>query len=525
MDILFVASELAPMIKVGGLADVASALAKALRLLGHKVTIAIPRFPALEAGGLMLARRLTPLVLPLDPQHAGATAERDLGRGRRAEVTLFDGRLGSGVELVILDIAVTDAPAVGEGARKPAAEAPLFARPGIYGEGGQDYPDNDRRFGLFCRAVVEFARQRARSGQAFDIIHAHDWPAAMVPYFVRENPADFAGTKTVLTLHNLAYQGMFPATSLASLGLGRDHFTTERLEFYGQVNLLKGGILAADAITTVSHTYAEEIMTPACGERLEGVLQTRKRDVHGIVNGIDYAVWNPMTDPAIAARYDADDASNKGRCKSALLAELGLEIQPDRPLIVSIGRVVHQKGSDLLAAALPKILKGDVSVVIAGVGDPALEQKLRAAVAKVPERAAYVGAASEPLSHRLYAAADIIVIPSRYEPCGLTQLYAHRYGALPVATATGGLVDTIIDADAALETGTGFLFDTPTAVALTGAVQRAVAAVTHPRWPALRRRVMRLELGWDRPARRYAQLYRSLLTEEVGPSGRDAVRV
>ena len=520
MDILFVASELAPMIKVGGLADVASALSKALRLLGHKVTIALPRFPAIEAGGLMLARRLTPLVLPLD-QPPGAAD----GRGRRAEVTLFDGRLGSGVELVILDVAVTDAPVAGEGARRPAAEAPLFARPGIYGEGGQDYPDNDRRFGLFCRAVVELARQRARSGQPFDIIHAHDWPAAMVPYFMRENAADFARTKALLTIHNLAHQGMFPVSSLAHLGLGRDHFTTERLEFYGQVNLLKGGILAADAITTVSHTYAEEIMTAACGERLEGVLQTRKRDLHGIVNGIDYAVWNPMTDPAIAARYDADDASNKGRCKSALLAELGLEIKPERPLIVSIGRVVHQKGSDLLAAALPKILKGDVSVVIAGAGDTALEEKLRAAALKVPERAAYLGAASEALAHRLYAAADIVVIPSRYEPCGLTQLYAHRYGALPVATATGGLVDTIVDADAALETGTGFLFETPSVAALTGAVQRAVAAYSHPRWPSLRRRVMRLELGWDRPARRYAQLYRSLLAEDTRPAGRDTARV
>jgi len=487
MDILFVASELAPMIKVGGLADVAAALSKALRLLGHKVTIALPRFPAIEAGGLMLARRLTPLTL-----EGGV------------EVTLFDGRLGSGVELILLD--VQDRPSAG-----------LYDRPGIYGENGVDYPDNARRFGLFNRAVVEVVRQRARTGVPFDIVHAHDWPAAMVPYLLRESGADFPRTRSILTIHNLAHQGTFSPDVLVHLGLGREHFTTELLEFYGQANFLKGGILAADAITTVSNTYAREILTRDLGERLDGVLLTRRDKLQGIINGIDYAVWNPMTDPALPARYDAEDISNKGRCKSGLLQEIGLEIQPDRPLLVSIGRVVHQKGSDLLAAALPKILKSDVSVVIAGTGDEALEAKLKAAVAKAGERAAFLGAVSEPLSHRLFAAADLVLIPSRYEPCGLVQLYAQRYGALPVACATGGLSDTIVDADAALETGSGFLFDKPTAVALTGAVQRAVVAMTHPRWPALRRRVMRQDLGWDRPARRYAQLYRTVLAEERRP--------
>src|SRR5262245_53567556 len=274
MDVLFVASELAPMIKVGGLADVAAALSKALRLLGHKVTIALPRFSALEAGGLMLARRLTPLRLP------GGD-----------EVTLFDGRLGSGVELLLLD--------------SPG----LYDRVGIYGETGVDYADNARRFGLFNRAVVEAVRQRARAGAPFDIVHAHDWPAAMVPYLLRNTEADFPG-RTILTIHNLAHQGMFTADALAHLGLGSDHFTTERLEFYGQMSFLKGGILAADAITTVSNTYAREILTPELGERLDGVLGTRRDKIHGIINGIDYAVWNPMTDPALPARYDAEDISN-----------------------------------------------------------------------------------------------------------------------------------------------------------------------------------------------------------------------
>ncbi|MFT3771991.1 MAG: glycogen synthase GlgA [Minicystis sp.] len=481
MDILFVASELAPMAKVGGLADVVAALSKALRLLGHKVTIALPRYPAVEAGGLMLARRLTPVVVPASAAHGIPGAE----------VTVYDGRLGSGVDLLLLDV--------------PG----LFDRAGIYGEGGADYPDNGRRFALFSRAVVEVVRQREQAGQPFDIVHAHDWPAALVPYLIRQRAAELPRTRTVLTIHNLAHQGIFPVADMPHTGLGPDHFTLERLEFYGGLSFLKAGILAADALTTVSTTYANEILTPEYGERLDGVLRLRQKDLTGIVNGIDYAVYNPMTDPAIIAHYDAEDPSNKGRCKTALLQELGLEIRPERPLVVSIGRVVPQKGSDLLAAALPKILKSDVSVAIAGTGDPGLVGKLQAAVAKAPERAAYLGSVPEPIIHRLFAAADVVLVPSRYEPCGLVQLYAQRYGAVPVACRTGGLSDTIVDCDAALETGSGFLFDKPTSAALLAGVQRALAAMTSPRWGALRRRVMRLDLGWDRPARRYAHVYRA----------------
>ncbi|AGP36417.1 glycogen synthase GlgA [Sorangium cellulosum] len=482
MDILFAASEIAPIVKVGGLADVVSSLSKALRLLGHKVTIALPRYQALDSSGLMMARRLTPMPLEVDPK---------VSPGGPIQVTLFDGRLSTGVELIVLDV-------------------PGFHdRPGIYGEEGRDYEDNARRFSLFSRAVVELVRQRARSGAPFDIVHAHDWPTAMVAYLLRHQQA--VPGRTVLTLHNVAHQGLFPKDTLGALGLDEDHFRPDRLEFYGQLNFLKGGILAADALTTVSTTYANEIVTPKQGERLDGVLRTRTNQLTGIVNGIDYAVWNPMTDPAIIARYDAEDVSNKGRCKSALLQEIGLEIRPDRPLLVSVGRVVAQKGSDLLASALPKILKGDVSVVVAGEGDPELMEKLTAAAAKAPERARVLGGVSEAVVHRLMAAADLVVVPSRFEPCGLVQLYAQRYGAAPVACRTGGLVDTIVDLDAALETGTGFLFDKPTATSLVGGVQRALAALTSPRWPAVQRRIMRLDLGWDRPARRYVQVYRQAL--------------
>jgi starch synthase len=480
LEILFVASELAPMVKVGGLADVVAALSKALRLLGHKVTIALPRYPAVEAGGLMLARRLTPIALPAEPDK-GIPA---------AEVTVYDGRLGSGVDLLLLD-----APG-------------LFDRASVYGEGGEDYLDNARRFGTFCRAVAEVVRSREEAGTPFDVVHAHDWPAGLVPYLLREQGSS---AKTVLTIHNLAHQGLFPASELGHMGLGQEHFTLDRLEFYGKVGFLKAGILAAHALTTVSTTYAGEMLTPEYGERLDGVLRLRSKDLTGIVNGIDYAVYNPLTDPALIAHYDAEDPANKGRCKAALLQELGLEIRPERPLVVSVGRVVHQKGSDLLAAALPKLLKSDAAIAIAGTGDASLVTKLQGAVAKAPERATYLGAVPEPIIHRLFAAADIVVVPSRYEPCGLVQLYAQRYGAVPVATRTGGLSDTIVDCDAELSTGTGFLFDTPTASGLLGGVQRALAAMTSPRWSTLRRRVMRMDLGWDRPARRYDRVYRGVV--------------
>jgi starch synthase len=489
MDILFVASELGPMAKVGGLADVVAALSKALRLLGHKVTIALPRYPAVEAAGVMVARRLTPLVIPA---HAGSADAPADPRARPIEVTVFDGRLGSGVELLLLDI--------------PDA----FSRPGIYGDSGEDFPDNARRFALFCRAAVEIVRQRAAAGQAFDIVHAHDWPTALVPYLMKLRAAEMGRTKSVLTIHNLAHQGVFPKEALADAGLGDEHFRPDRLEFYGQVNFLKAGILAADTLTTVSSTYARAILTPEEGDKLDGVLRTREKDLVGIVNGIDYAVYNPMTDPALVARYDAEDTGNKARCKSALLAELGLELVPERPLFASIGRIVHQKGSDVLATAMPKILKNDAAVVVVGSGDPALTAKLRAATAKAPERAAFLGQVPEPVVHRVLAAADFMMVPSRYEPCGLVQQYAQRYGALPIAHQTGGLVDTVVDLDAELETGTGFLFDKPTPVGLAGAVQRAITAYTLPRFSSVRRRVMRLDLGWDRPARRYAAVYRGL---------------
>lgn len=475
MEILFVTTELAPYVKVGGLADVSAALPKTLKSLGHRVTIVMPRFSAFEDAGLLMARRLTPLRLALGEQ--------------MHEVTVYDGRLSSQVELALLD-----APG-------------LFDRAGIYGEKGEDYPDNALRFAVLSRAAAELARQRAGDGAPFDVVHANDWPTALVPKYMKD-----LGVKTpsVLTIHNIAHQGVFPKDTLSTLGLSREDFTVSGVEFYGSVNLLKQGIVSADAVTTVSPTYAKEIQTVEHGHRLDGVLRAKGK-VLGVVNGVDYGVWNPATDSHIAARFDAEDASNKVRCKGALRKELGFPIEPDVPIVASVGRIVAQKGSDLVADVVPRLVRGsDVQVVIAGTGDETIMAKLKAAANKSHGKAVYVGNASEPLVHRIFAAADMVLVPSRFEPCGLVQLYAQRYGALPVARATGGLVDTIVDCDAKLETGTGFLFDEPTSDALYAAVQRAIAAYTTPRWGTLRRRVMRVDRGWERATRQYEQAYRAL---------------
>jgi starch synthase len=493
MDILFVATELWPYAKVGGLADVTASLTKALRGLGHKVTVVLPRFPSFEAGGLLVARRLTPLKFVLDQT-----------TGRTEEVTVYDGRLASQVDLVLIDT-------LSQGQS-------LFDRPAIYGERGEDYPDNARRFALFSRAAAELAKQRAEAGAPFDIAHVHDWPTALVPAFLRaltrEVPA-LAATKSVLTIHNLSYQGVFPKEILPQLGLGWDSFGIEGIEFYGGLNVLKHGIVSANAVTTVSDTYARDIQTEAHGEKLDGVLRARGSSLVGIVNGVDASVWNPATDAALATRYDAEGPSGKVRCRGALVRELGLSIDDGAPIVASIGRLVHQKGVDALAQAIPKLLRStDCAFVVVGDGEAKIIAELEDVVGKSHGRVAFVRAAPEATVHRVLAAADFALVPSRYEPCGLVQLYAQRYGALPVAHATGGLIDTIVDCDARLETGTGFLFEEVSGPSIVRAVERAVAArganLGRP-WNELVKRVMRLDRGWDRPARRYEQVYKSLV--------------
>ncbi len=477
MDILFVATEIAPYEKVGGLADVVAALPKALRGLGHRVTVVLPKTPRFDDAGLLLARRLTPLTFNFG--------------GADHAVTLYDVRLSSHVELILVE------------------SGALFTRPEIYGERGEEYQDNAERFAVLSRAAAEIALARQDGGQPFDIVHVHDWPTALVPAYLQKLGV---AAKCVLTIHNLSHQGIFPKDVLPKLGLTWDAFHVDGIEFYGKLNLLKQGIVSADAVTTVSPTYAREIQDPKTGERLDGILRARESAVLGILNGVDYAVWNPASDSELAARYDAEDTTNKTRCKGALQRELGLPLEPETPVVAYVGRLVPQKGPDLLASALPELLRGtDAQFIIAGDGDPAIKAHLDAACAKSAGRAVAPGHVKDSVVHRVFAGADIVVVPSRFEPCGLVQMYAQRYGAAPVVRKTGGLTDTVVDCDSKLETGTGFVFEGDEVGELVGAVERALAARVLSAWPRLTRRIMRLDRSWDRAARQYEQLYKSLL--------------
>lgn len=479
MDILFVATELAPYARVGGLADVVAALTKTLRQHGHNVTLALPRFPHFERAGLLVARRLNALTVDASPSPIA--------------VTVYDGRLPSGVDINLLDV--------------PG----FYDRDGIYGDAERDFADNPERFSLFCRAAAELVRQRARSGAPFEVVHAHDWPAALVPLFLhRASAAGEPQIACVFTVHNLAHQGIVDPDRLDALGIPRDLFNPEGVEFYGRVNLLKAGLLFADAITTVSRTYASEIRSPELGRGLDGVLAARADRLTGVNNAIDYAIWNPATDPHIAARFDAEDASPKGLCKTTLLTQCGLEMNPGRPVVALVGRLAERKGADLLLQSLGKLFLSDVSVIVAGDGEEPITRLFDSAAARFPGRFAFLRAPSDPVLHQVIAGADMLLAPSRVEPGGVTQLCAQRYGTVPVAHAVGALVDTIVDCDASLTTGTGFLFDEPTPAGLLAGTQRALAAFMTPAWAKLRRRIMRADLSWDRPAHQYAQLYRSV---------------
>lgn len=503
MDILFVATELAPVVRASALADVVFALSKTLKNLGHKVTIAMPRYAAFEHTGVLAARRLTPLALP----KASGNVPR--------EVTVFDGRLASGVELVLFDAKLADGTGLYADVTDPSGK-------NLYDKDGAQHPLATLRAAVLCRATIEFLRQRVAGDKPFDVVHAHDWSTAMVPYLMRLAP-ELAAVQSVFSIHDVRRQGMYEAAEaravVASFGLGEDHFTPARLEFYGGVNLLKAGLIAADGVTTVSPTYAREIATAPGGYRLDGVVRARKEPIAGILNGLDYSVWNPATDPALVARYDADDPANKTRCKTTLLAELGLELDPARPLFVAFGPLDADRGGDVLAAALPRVLKQDMTLVVAAKdGTDAIEAALR----RSPERAKLVKDISDASLHRYLAAADFVVLPHRYEPCGTLQVCAQRYGAVPVASLAAGHRDTVVDLDAALETGTGLVFEPGDPDALVGGIGRALAAFTHPRFSTVRRRVMRVDVSWDRPARRYVQVYKQVVQRAAEVAAADA---
>jgi starch synthase len=473
--VLIIGSEAQPFSKTGGLADVLGALPPALSRLGWDVTLVSPRYKGVEAGDL--ADRF-PLMVG----------------GRRIELQLFEAPLPSGGRAILVD----------------APEA--YDRDGVYGVGTQDYPDNPRRFGVLARAALEFA---ARQSPRRWLVHAHDWQTGLVPVYLKTLYAahpQLRDTPVVFTIHNLAYQGIFERDWLPRLDLSWDVFTPERLEFWGKVSFLKAGIVDAHVITTVSPTYAREIQTPELGFGFDGILRQRATDLVGILNGIDTGVWDPARDPFLPAAYDVERLDRKQVCKRELASRFGLtggSADADRPLVGMISRLVSQKGFDLIEALAGDLMALDADFVVLGTGEARFEHLWRELAAAHPTRVAVTIGFDEALAHLIEAGADMFLMPSRFEPCGLNQMYSLRYGTVPIVRRVGGLADTVEDGR------NGFAFDEYAPAALLQTLRRALAVFrNHERWRAMQVAGMREDHSWDRSALEYVTIYKRLLAGE-----------
>ena len=473
MEILFVASEVAPWSKTGGLGDVAGALPRALAARGHAVAVISPRYGS------------------IDPVAAGFTRWDAVVRIRGEATSLWVKK--------------------GRPAQYLVEHERLFgSRRGLYGDGGHDYGDNAERFTWLARAALALP---GATGMRPRIVHANDWQAGLVPFLLRHEhgqDAALAGARTVFTIHNLAYQGVFPKQVVPHLGLPWDVFRHEAMEFHDQLSFMKAGLVFGDALTTVSPTYAREILTPQGGHSLDPLLRHRRSVLHGILNGIDVVEWDPSTDPHLPAHYSARSPAGKARCKAALQREVRLPEREEVPLITIVSRLVDQKGIDLVVAAIPEILGRDVQLAVLGSGQPEWERALARAAHERPNRMAVRLGFDEALAHRMEAGGDLFLMPSRFEPCGLNQMYSLRYGTVPVVRAVGGLEDTVEDYDG-WKRGTGFKFRDYTPAALLLAVRRAIETYRDRRaWKGIVSRGMAQDFSWDRSAASYEQVYTSL---------------
>ena len=488
MKVLHAAAEVFPLVKTGGLADVLGALPEALIAAGADVRLILPGLPAIVKG--------------VEGQQGVCEIGAAFSAGR---ISLRLGRLPrNGVKVYVVD-------------------APyLYQRPGnpYMAPDGSDWSDNLQRFALLGWVAAHLAAGELDARWKPDVLHAHDWHAAMACAYVACHPG--ATAATVYTVHNLAYQGLFAMGDFHLLGLPSRLMAPDGLEFHGQFSFMKAGLNYAQRVTTVSPNYAREIATAGFGWGLDGLIRARGAQVSGILNGVDGAVWNPAGDALITAAYSAQALGGKARCKAMLQRELGLTVDAKAPLFAVVSRLTSQKGLDLVLAALPALLDGDpagiAQLAVQGNGDAALEAALTRATAAHPGRVAVRLIYDEPLAHRMIAGADALLVPSRFEPCGLTQLYALRYGTLPVVRAVGGLADTVVDAtDGAVEAdlATGFMFGPATPAALAHALGRAVSAYRDQKlWRRLMRRGMAQNFSWDAAATQYMALYREALDSD-----------
>ena len=478
MKIAMVSSEIVPFAKTGGLADVVGSLSAALERIGHQMTLIMPAYRAVLQGGFAIDDSGMRFSVPVSD--------------RQIEASVFRARAGSNITVYCI-----------------RADR-YFDREFLYGSPEGDYPDNAERFVFFSRAALEVLRH-----EPVDMLHCHDWQSAPAIVFLKAQPERYAecrAAKTVLTVHNLGFQGIFPSSQWPLLNLDRSLFTPQFLEFYGNINFLKGGLVYADKITTVSPSYAQEIMEKEQGFGLEGVLRGRRRDIVGILNGVDYSQWDPQNDPYIAKPYGAANLRAKRNCKKALQRTFGLPEKSDLPLIGMVSRLTSQKGLDLIEKILDPLMQSDLQMTILGTGEPRFEELVIAAAARHPQKFAARIGFDEALAHKIEAGADFFLMPSQYEPCGLNQMFSLRYGTIPIVRAIGGLKDTVEDFDAEREAGTGFVFAPYDPQALLDAVHWALQAFREKRsWTALQRRTMNKDFSWDRSTRRYDELYRELL--------------
>jgi starch synthase len=473
MRILFIASEGLPFSKTGGLADVIEALPKALVAQGHEVAVVLPRYRGTKATAVVMPS----LTIPM-------------GGARLRFPAIADGTLLNGVRYFFVD--------------DPA----YFDRDGLYGGRRGDYPDNAERYTEFCRAAIEVAKHIWPA----DLMHCHDWQTALVPVLLRTSYSDDPLVKdipVVFTVHNMGYQGQFPREGLDRVGIPQTLFHPGGIEFFGTVNLLKGGLVYSDYLTTVSKKYAQEIQTPEFGHGLDGVAKSRADRLVGILNGVDYTAWNPEKDKLIAAKYSAKDLSGKQVCKNDLLEVFALPHEHlERPLLGIVSRFADQKGFDLIAEKAHELLREDLVLVVLGTGERKYEELFRALAAAYPGRVGVKVEYNNELAHKVEAGADMFLMPSRYEPSGLNQMYSLKYGTVPIVRATGGLDDSIEPFDVEHGTGTGFKFQEYTGEALLYAVRQALHHYMDERiWKRIQLNGMAKDFSWKGPASEYAKLY------------------
>jgi starch synthase len=498
LRIVFVAPEGVPFSKTGGLGDVVGALPRALAALGLEVDVILPRY------------RVTP---PGEMVDTGRSVTMPLGAGFR---------FASIQQVREPDLSPAQEGEAPPGVRTYLVDCPeFFDRDGLYQDKatGADFPDNHLRFAGLSLAALEFVK---RLGPPPEIIHCHDWQTALVPVYLKRNYRPdlfFFDTRVVFTIHNLAYQGDFPRAALSEISLDDSLFNQDALEYYNRVNLLKGGIVFADALTTVSPTYAREIQTAEFGVGLEGLLQKNAGRLRGILNGADYEAWDPATDRLLPAHYTPENLEGKKECKRALLLKMGVAAPVlSRPVLGIVSRFDRQKGFDLLAEVAESLAALDIYLVVLGTGALEYEEFFDRLGRRHPGKFLVKVAYDNALAHLIEAGSDIFLMPSRYEPCGLNQMYSLRYGTVPVVRATGGLDDTIDGFDGV--SGTGFKFYEYTGAALLDAIGKALEAFRWPRlWTRIMSNGMLKDFSWSRPARQYAELYRSLVPARVAKTG------